>query len=69
MNSEKFIIEIRQFEDLATENGKAWVVDLLDLRGDVIIEGAGVSSDLVSAIMEAGRDIAYYVAEEAEANA
>ena len=43
-----------------------WVVDVLDLRGEVLIESAGVASGLPFAIEEAGREIAHLLAEQWE---
>lgn len=59
-------IDIREFDDPQSESGRAWVIDILDLSGNVIIEGAGVSSGITFAIAEAGQQIAHYLAEQWE---
>jgi len=57
-------LEIREFYDPTSKSGRAWIVDLLDLKGEVIAEGAGVASDLPSAIKEAGGEIAHLLEEQ-----
>lgn len=64
LSTSKFILEIREFDDPESESGRAWVVDVLAEDGQVISEEAGVSSGLTFAIEEAGRDIAYHLADE-----
>lgn len=64
ISTSKFILEIREFDDPESESGRAWVVDILDSGGQVIAEGAGVSSGLTFAIEEAGREIAHHLADE-----
>lgn len=59
-------IDIREFDDPYSESGRAWVIDILDLNGNVIIEGAGVASGVTFAITEAGQQIAHYLAEQWE---
>lgn len=59
-------LDIREFDDPQSESGRAWVIDVLDLSGNVIIEGAGVASGVTFAIAEAGQQIAYYLAEQWE---
>jgi hypothetical protein len=64
LSTSEFRLEIRELSDPSSESGRAWVVDVLDLRGEVLIEGAGVASGLPFAIEEAGREIAHYLADE-----
>lgn len=64
LSTTEYRLEIREFNDPTSESGRAWVVDVLDLRGEVLIEGAGVASGLPFAIEEAGREIAHLLADE-----
>jgi hypothetical protein len=64
LSTTEYRLEIREFNDPTSESGRAWVVDVLDLRGEVLIESAGVASGLPFAIEEAGREIAHLLADE-----
>jgi len=66
LSTSEFRLEIRELDDPSSESGRAWVVDVLDLRGEVLIEGAGVASGLPFAIEEAGREIAHLLADQWE---
>ena len=57
-------LSIREFEDKESESERAWVVDLLDTSGDCIIESAGVASNLMAAMGEAGKAITLHLADE-----
>jgi hypothetical protein len=59
-------IDIRELDDPESESGRAWIVDVLDLTGEVVIESAGVASGIPSAIAEAGHAIALYLADQWE---
>lgn len=64
LSTSEFRLEIREYDDPTSESGRAWVVDVLNSRGEVLIEGAGVSSGITFAIAEAGQEIAHYLADE-----
>ena len=66
LSTSEFRLEIRELDDPSSESGRVWVVDVLDLRGEVLIESAGVASGLPFAIEEAGREIAHLLAEQWE---
>jgi len=51
--AEQFIIEIRTIEDQYSDSGLAWIVDILDTKGECLVEWAGVASRLSEAIEEA----------------
>jgi hypothetical protein len=57
-------LSIREFEDKESESERAWVIDLLDVDGDCIIEGAGVAGTLMKAMEEAGKEITLILASE-----
>lgn len=64
LSESTFQIIIKEFEDLESESQRAWIVDLLDTRGNCIIEGAGVASTLMKAMGEAGKAITLHLASE-----
>jgi hypothetical protein len=57
-------LSIREFEDMESESERAWVIDLLDTRGNCIIEGAGVADTLMKSMEEAGKAITLHLANE-----
>jgi len=57
-------LSIRENYDSKSETERAWIVDVIDPRGRVLIEAAGVASGLPRAIEEAGYQIAHLLAEE-----
>jgi hypothetical protein len=57
-------ISIREFEDMESVSERAWIVDVLDTNGDLIIESAGVASTLMLAMGEAGKAITLHLASE-----
>lgn len=59
-------IDIRELDDKESDTGRAWVIDVLDLKGEVLIEAAGVASGLPAAIAEAGHAIALNLADQWE---
>ena len=64
LNETIYRISIREFEDLQSESERAWIVDLLDTRGNCIIESAGVAGTLMKAMEEAGKAITLHLADE-----
>jgi hypothetical protein len=57
-------ISIREYEDKESESERAWIVDLLDTRGNCIIEGAGIADTLMKSMEEAGKAITLHLADE-----
>lgn len=57
-------ISIREYEDMESDSQRAWIVDLMDMQGNCIIEGAGVAGTLMKAMEEAGKAITLHLADE-----
>jgi hypothetical protein len=57
-------LSIREFEDMESASERAWVIDLLDTNGGLVIESAGVASTLMLAMGEAGKAITLHLASE-----
>ena len=57
-------LTIREFEDKKSVSERAWVVDVMDTNGGLIIESAGVASNLMLAMKEAGEAITLHLASE-----
>lgn len=57
-------LTIREFEDKKSVSERAWVVDVMDTDGGLIIESAGVASNLMLAMKEAGEAITQHLASE-----
>jgi hypothetical protein len=57
-------ISIREFEDMESASERAWVIDVMDTNGGLIIESAGVASTLMKSMEEAGKAITLQLADE-----
>ena len=57
-------LTIREFEDKESASERAWIVDVMDTDGSLIIESAGVASTLMLAMKEAGEVITQHLASE-----
>jgi hypothetical protein len=57
-------LSIREFEDMESASERAWIVDVMDTNGGLIIESAGVAGTLMLAMKEAGKAITYHLASE-----
>ena len=57
-------ISIREFEDMESVSERAWIVDVMDTNGGLIIESAGVASTLILAMGEASKAITLHLASE-----
>jgi hypothetical protein len=64
LSETNYRISIREYEDKESESERAWIVDLLDTRGNCMIEGAGVAGTLMKAMEEAGKAITLHLADE-----
>jgi hypothetical protein len=64
LSESSFTLNIREHHDSESDTQRIWVIDVLDLRGNVLIEGAGVASGLPLAIEKAGYQIAHLLADE-----
>jgi hypothetical protein len=64
LSETNYRISIREYEDMESESERAWIVDLMDTKGNCIIEGAGVASTLMAAMGEAGKAITLHLADE-----
>ena len=64
LSTTKYTLEIREFEDELSPSLRAWIVDVLDMQGDCVVEGAGVAPTLVLALEEAGKNIALEIADD-----
>ena len=57
-------LTIREFEDKESASERAWIVDVMDTNGGLIIENAGIASNLMLAMKEAGEAITYDLASD-----
>jgi len=57
-------LSIREFEDMESASERAWVIDVMDINGGLIIESAGVASTLMKSMEEAGKAITLQLADE-----
>lgn len=57
----RYGLEIRQFSDPESESGMCWIVDVMN-GNECVIEGAGVSSTLMAAMQEAGKELTHEIA-------
>ena len=57
-------LSIREHYDSQSDTQRAWIVDVIESSGRVLIEAAGVASGLPRAIEEAGYQIAHLLADE-----
>ena len=64
MSKSYFRLEIAENYDPESVSGRAWVIDVLALDGEVILEQAGVAPTLMKAMEEAGKEITYYLASQ-----
>ena len=64
LSETNYRISIREYEDKESKSERAWIVDLLDTRGNCMIEGAGVAGTLMKAMEEAGKAITLHLADE-----
>jgi hypothetical protein len=57
-------LNIREFEDMESASERAWVIDVMDINGGLIIESTGVAGTLMLAMGEAGKAITLHLASE-----
>ena len=64
LSETNYRLSIREFEDMESASERAWVVDVMDTNGGLVIENAGVASNLMLAMGEAGKAITLHLASE-----
>jgi hypothetical protein len=64
LSETNYRLSIREFEDMESASERAWIVDVMDTNGGLIIESAGVAGTLMLAMKEAGEAITQHLASE-----